>query len=103
MIGADIDALQNKITHNKKDDLIKNKAEIKQYLEEEIASRYYFQNGRLEASMKDDAEVTEAVAILNSPDRYNKILTTIVKAEKPFSNQDKTNLKDLKKGSGKEN
>jgi carboxyl-terminal processing protease len=103
LIGTDITALKTKITHNKKDDLIKNKPEIKQYLEEEIASRYYFQNGRLEASLKDDKELTEAVSVLSDSERYNKILTTIGKAEKPFSTQDKTNLKDLKKGSGKEN
>jgi carboxyl-terminal processing protease len=83
-ISADIEALKTKIMHNKKDDLIKYKPEIKQFIEEEIASRYYFQNGRLEASMKDDQELKEALAILNDSERYNKILTTIVKAEKPF-------------------
>ena len=103
LIGTDIEALKTKITHNKKDDLVKNKPEIKEFLEEEIASRYYFQNGRLEASMKDDKEVTEALAVLNDADRYNKILTTIVKAEKPFYNADKTKLKDLKNSNGKEN
>lgn len=83
-ISADIDALKAKIAHNKKDDLVKYKDEIKQFIEEEIASRYYFQNGRLEASMKDDPELKEAVAVLNDPARYSKILTTIVKADKPF-------------------
>jgi len=103
LIGTDIEALKNKITHNKKDDLVKYKPEIKQYLEEEISSRYYFQNGRLEASFKEDKELTEAFAVLNDSDRYNKILTTIVKSEKPFYNSDKTKLKDLKKGDGKVN
>ncbi|MGZ4054246.1 MAG: S41 family peptidase [Bacteroidia bacterium] len=103
LIGTDIEALKAKIAHNKKDDLVKYKPEIKQYLEEEIASRYYFQNGRLEASLKDDKELTEAFAVLADPERYNKILTTIVKSEKPFYNPDKTKLKDLKKGDGKEN
>ena len=103
LIGTDIESLKAKMAHNKKDDLIKYKPEIKQYLEEEIASRYYFQNGRLEASLKDDKELTEAFAVLADTDRYNKILTTIVKSEKPFYNPDKTNLKDLKKGEGKGN
>lgn len=76
LIGADIEALKLKITHNKKDDLAKYKPEIKQFLEEEIASRYYFQNGRLEASLKDDLELTEAFALLNDTEKYNKILTT---------------------------
>lgn len=95
LIGADIDALKIKITHNKKEDLIKYKSEIKQFLEEEIASRYYFQNGRLEAALKDDPELTEAFALLNDSERYNKILTTVGKTDKPLYNPDKP--KDPKK------
>ncbi len=89
LIGADIDALKIKITHNKKEDLIKYKPEIKQFLEEEIASRYYFQNGRLEASLKDDPELTEALALLNDSERYTKILTTVGKTDKPLYDPNK--------------
>ena len=89
MIGADIDALKTKIAHNKKDDLVKYKPEIKQFLEEEIASRYYFQNGRLEAALKDDPELTEAFALLNDTEKYTKILTTIGKTDKPIYNPNK--------------
>ncbi len=102
-IGGDIDALKTKIKHNKKDDLVKFKPEIKQFLEEEIASRYYFQNGRLEASLRDDPELTQAISVLNDSDKYKKVLTTIVKAEKPMYNPDKTKLKDLKKHKSSEN
>lgn len=83
LIGADIDALKTKIMHNKNADLINYKPEIKQFLEEEIASRYYFQNGRLEASLKDDKELAEAFAVLNDSERYTKLLTTVIKTEKP--------------------
>lgn len=89
LIGADIDALKNKIAHNKKEDLVKYKAEIKQFLEEEIASRYYFQNGRLEASLKDDPELTEAFALLNDTEKYTKILTTVGKTDRPIYNPNK--------------
>ena len=102
-ISADIDALKAKIAHSKKDDLVKYKAEIKQFLEEEIASRYYFQNGRLEASMKDDDELKEALAVLNDNARYTKILTTIGKADKPFYNPDKQKQEDLKKRTSGQN
>ncbi len=102
-IGGDIDALKTKIKHNKKDDLVRFKPEVKQFLEEEIASRYYFQNGRLEASLRDDPELTQAISVLNDSDKYKKILTTIVKAEKPMYNPDKTKLKDLKKHKSSEN
>jgi carboxyl-terminal processing protease len=95
-INADIEALKTKVMHNKKDDLIKYKPEIKQFLEEEIASRYYFQNGRLESSLDEDVELKEAVALLKDQERYKKILTTIVKAEKPVLSPDKEKDKNLK-------
>ncbi|MCE3280638.1 MAG: peptidase [Bacteroidetes bacterium] len=100
-INADLEALKLKIMHNKKDDLVKYKHEIKQFLEEEIASRYYFQNGRLEASMKDDPELKEAIALLADNDKYAKILTTIGKAEKPFydaKRQEELNKKGTSEG-----
>ena len=89
LIGADIEALKIKITHNKKEDLVKYKPEIKQFLEEEIASRYYFQNGRLEASLKDDQELTEAFALLNDTEKYNKILTTVGTTDKLINSPEK--------------
>lgn len=103
-ISADIEALRSKIIHNKKEDLVKYGPEIRQFLEEEIASRYYFQNGRLEASFKDDKELKESIALLNDENRYKKILTTIVKADKPFSS-DKEKQKNLRsyKNGGQEN
>ncbi len=86
-VNAQIEALNAKIKHSKSEDLENFKAEIKQFIEEEIASRYYFQNGRLEASLKDDTELKEAIAVLNDSEKYKKILTTINKAEKPFYNE----------------
>lgn len=103
VLSEDITALKNKITHNKKEDLVKFKPEIKQFLEEEIASRYYFQNGRLESSFKDDKELVEAIAVLNDQEKYKKILTTINKPEKPLYDPEKQKLKDLNKKGTQEN
>ncbi|MBL7884453.1 MAG: PDZ domain-containing protein, partial [Bacteroidia bacterium] len=86
-VSADIEELKKKIAQTKNEDLIKYKVEIKQFLEEEIASRYYYQNGRLEASLKEDDELKEAISILNDAEKYKKTLTTITKAEKPFYNE----------------
>lgn len=104
-IQADIDALKNKIAHNKKSDLIKYKTEISQYLEEEIASRYYFQKGRLEASLKDDKEVEEAIKVLENKEQYKKILTTIIKGKKPtnITPQDPNYKKDEAENEFEEN
>lgn len=88
-VETDIDALQNKIMHRKKDELLTYAPEIKQFLQEEIASRYYYQTGRLEASFKDDLELKEAINVLSDKERYQKLITTIAKAEKPFYNANK--------------
>lgn len=100
LIKTDIEALKAKIMHNKKDDLVKYKPEIKQFLEEEIVSRYYFQKGRLEATLKSDPDLKEAVAILNNQERYKSILTTIVKPEKPLHLPDKEKPKNLRNPKG---
>ncbi|MEK6616274.1 MAG: S41 family peptidase, partial [Bacteroidota bacterium] len=71
---AEYDNLKAKITANKKEDLVKYKAEIKNILEEEIASRYYYQRGRLESSLRDDNELKEAVRVLSNKTLYDSIL-----------------------------
>lgn len=84
-IKPEFDALLNKMTANKKDDLIKHKSTIKKYLEEEIASRYYFQKGRIEFSLKNDDDVKEVKALLNDPVKIKSILTSISVPTKPFN------------------
>ncbi len=79
------DALKARIMEDKKDDLQKRKTEIKQLLEDEIVSRYYYQSGRLEASLKYDQEVIAALKVLGEPGKLKSILTTIQKPSKPFN------------------
>jgi carboxyl-terminal processing protease len=73
-VAKEFEALQVKMKHDKKQDLLKNKTEIKRLLEEEIASRYYMQRGRIEKSLSSDNEVNEAIAVLHSPERYQQLL-----------------------------
>lgn len=68
--------LKNSMMHDKEQDLVKNKEQIRSLLEEEIASRYYYRNGRLEASLKDDVEVQKAIEVLSNMEAYAKVLTT---------------------------
>ena len=82
-VKAEYESLRLKIQHNKKDDLVKYKPEIKDLLEEEIASRYYFQKGRIMASLKDDPEVKAALDVLTSGNKYKEILTSLAKKDKP--------------------
>jgi len=74
-VKAEIDLIHTKLKTDKKNDVIKHKKEIVEFLEEEIASRYYYAAGRIQASWKYDPDVKEALLILAAPDKYKKILT----------------------------
>ena len=74
MLHTQIEAIKTQLAQLKQDDLIKNKAEISRLLREEIVSRYYYQAGRAEAELQDDATVNEAVEILLNPERYKAFL-----------------------------
>jgi carboxyl-terminal processing protease len=84
-IKPEYEALANRLKSNKKDDLEENKPLIKKYLEEEIASRYYYQTGRIEYGLKHDADLEEAGKIIADANRVKNILTTIEKPTKPFN------------------
>jgi carboxyl-terminal processing protease len=84
-IKVEYEALLTKLNANKKDDLIRFKTEIKQFIEEELASRFEFQKGRIETSLKYDFDVTEAKKLLADKQKMTSILTTIEKPSKPFN------------------
>ena len=84
-IKVEYEALLTKLNANKKDDLIRFKTEIKQFIEEELASRFEFQKGRIETSLKYDFDVTEAKKLLADKQKMLSILTTIEKPSKPFN------------------
>jgi carboxyl-terminal processing protease len=73
-VSADYEKLKAKIAAKKKNDLLVFKNEIKQLLESEIACRYYYQDGRTEASFKYDDEIKEAQKILQTPLAYLAIV-----------------------------
>lgn len=75
-IESQISALHNKVKHNKASDLMKFKSQIKSMLEEEIASRYYLQDGMIETSFDEDLDIQESIRILNNTEEYNKILNS---------------------------
>ena len=70
----EFEALYKKIEPNKKDDLMRYKEELLELLENEIASRYYYQKGRVEVSFKRDPYVQEALNILADEANYKSTL-----------------------------
>ncbi|ASU32154.1 peptidase S41 [Mucilaginibacter xinganensis] len=73
-IQAEYDALKAKMSTSKKNDLQLHKDEIKQVLENEIASRYYYEKGRYEANFKYDKELAQAVKVMQDKEMMASIL-----------------------------
>jgi len=70
----EIEMLDSKIIRKKENDLYKFKVEIKELLESEIVSRYYLEEGVIEASFDDDTDIREAVSILSNTETYKSLL-----------------------------
>jgi carboxyl-terminal processing protease len=68
--------LEEKIFKTKEADLSTFSDEIRELLENEIISRYYYQKGRVESSLKYDSEVTRAVEIAKDLNQYYSLLSS---------------------------
>ncbi|MGY6522613.1 MAG: S41 family peptidase [Mongoliitalea sp.] len=78
-IQDEIEQLKIKINHSKEQDLMTFKDEIKSALREEIVSRYFYQEGVVESSLRWDEDVKLALEILNSPQQLSTLLTARAK------------------------
>jgi carboxyl-terminal processing protease len=79
-IKSEFDALNAKVSHSKKNDLVQFKDEIRKVLEGEIVSRYYFERGRVEQAFQYDNDVNEALKVIGN----RSILASILKGEGTF-------------------
>ena len=79
-LKTDIETLQSKLKHNKQEDIEKNKTDIVSLLEDEIASRYGYQQGRIKESLTHDMEVKKAIEVLNDKITYTGILSGAINA-----------------------
>jgi carboxyl-terminal processing protease len=73
-IKTELAALQSRLGHDKKGDLLKHKEEIRQILEGEIVSRYYYQRGRIESTLRYDEDLKKAVGLIEQPAGYQALL-----------------------------
>jgi carboxyl-terminal processing protease len=73
-VKKEYEALSAALATDKKQDLQKNKPEIKKALQAEIVSRYYYQKGKAINDMMDDKDVKEAIEVLYDSNRYNALL-----------------------------
>jgi len=69
------DEIEKDITHNLDHDLVLFKTEITELLEEEIISRYFYEEGSIEWGIRKDEQVMKALEVLNNREKYVSILS----------------------------
>ena len=77
-IKPQIDLLEKNLAAEKANDLLSNRKDIEELLRSEIVGRYYYQKGRIVASLNDDPDLKRAFEILlntNGKDEYHSILS----------------------------
>jgi carboxyl-terminal processing protease len=67
-------SLEKSMHHNKNADLTKYKEEIKNLIRIEILAKYYYEKGRIAASIKTDTDIKKAIELLKSKDQYTSLL-----------------------------
>ena len=67
--------IEKDITHSLDQDLSIFKPEIKELLEEELVSRYFYEDGAIAWTIKNDEQVNKAIEVLNNKEKYSSILS----------------------------
>ena len=80
-------ALEKKLNHNLDRDLDYFAKPIKEYISQEIVTRYFYQRGAAMERLKDDTDLEEAIKILQNPVRYREILSAPVKKDEPVKKE----------------
>ena len=68
-------ALEKDIAHDLNEDLVIFKKEITELIQDEIISRYFYEDGAIKWTVKTDVQVLKAVDILKNKEQYNSILS----------------------------
>jgi carboxyl-terminal processing protease len=66
--------MKKDLNHTLNQDLAAFRGEIEELLEDEIVSRYFYEEGSIAYTIKTDNQVKKAVEVLNNRDEYNAIL-----------------------------
>lgn len=80
-------ALEKKLNHNLDRDLDYFAKPIKEYISQEIMTRYFYQRGAAMERLKDDTDLEEAIKVLQNPVRYREILSAPVKKGEPVKKE----------------
>ena len=81
-------ALEKKLNHNLDRDLDYFAKPIKEYISQEIVTRYFYQRGAVMERLKDDTDLEKAIEVLQNPARYREILSAPVKKDEPVKKEE---------------
>jgi len=70
----EFEALKAKLATNLSTDLLRFRKDIEIYIADELAHRYYFQQGGARQQLADDSCIERAKSVLSDAEEYNKIL-----------------------------
>lgn len=71
----EFDNLKAKLKHDVARDIERNKETLRQMIEQDIISAYYYQAGMIEAGLGSDKQLKEAVRVLNDKVAYKRLLS----------------------------
>jgi len=73
-LQASLNQLKAQVSHDKVKDVAGQRQLIAELLKEEIARRYYLEQGGIQASFTHGPDMQAAIKVLNDPQRYESIL-----------------------------
>lgn len=95
-VQKEYEALKTKLHRNKNEDLKKFKDEIKEILESEIVSRYYYQKGRVENYLSYDPDLKKAIEVLSDEKLMASVFDKSFVAKKIKNEEEEELKKDSK-------
>lgn len=78
-----LDSLSSKLGHNLEQELQRFRPEITHAINQEIASRYYYQRGHARQFLLRDSLTSDAITLLNDKVRYDSILASPIPSDTP--------------------
>ncbi|MEI6049487.1 MAG: S41 family peptidase [Bacteroidota bacterium] len=91
--------LEKDIAHNPDQDLTVFRSEITDLIEDEIISRYFYEEGAIEWTIKKDEQLLKALEILNNNEKYSSILKGKTGSILVTRKDDQSNVKSGGQGS----
>ena len=74
VVKEEISAIEKKLDNNISEDFVTFRNDIETLLSSEIVSRYYYQTGEIEQSLKYDPTLKKAIEVLNDDELYRNTL-----------------------------